>query len=175
MRSTTELLSHYASHHRDHRNIVSHFIGIPAVIFALGVLLARPSFALGSLTLSPAWLMFAVATAWYLTRGSMLLGVACSVGVATLLSVAEKLAHGSVMSWLAWGLGAFIVGRLLQFLGHCYEGDKRRHASDLRSMLVGPLFLTAQALFVLGWNKSLMADIERHAGPVVLRDMARIA
>jgi uncharacterized membrane protein YGL010W len=174
MPAATELLSQYAQYHRDQRNIRSHFIGIPMVVLAVGVLLARPTFSLGSLVLSPAWMVFAWVATWYITRGSVLLGLICSASVAALLALAHHMAHGSTVSWLSWALGAFLTGRLLQFIGHFYEGQKMNHAHDLRSLLVGPLFITAQVLFYLGWNKPLLADIERRAGPVVLRDMARI-
>ena len=45
MRSATDLLTQYAAYHRDRRNIVSHFVGVPMIVFAVGVLLARPTWA----------------------------------------------------------------------------------------------------------------------------------
>jgi uncharacterized membrane protein YGL010W len=42
-------------------------------------------------------------------------------------------------------------------------------------LVVAPLFVTAEALFALGWGKSLLAEIERRAGPTMLRDLAKIA
>ena len=47
MRTATDLLSQYAAYHRDRRNIVSHLVGVPMIVFAIGVLLARPSVPLG--------------------------------------------------------------------------------------------------------------------------------
>ena len=76
MRAATELLSQYATYHRDRRNIISHFIGVPLIVFALGVVLARPSFALGGVALSPAWIAFGFSAAWFLTRGDFTLGLA---------------------------------------------------------------------------------------------------
>jgi uncharacterized membrane protein YGL010W len=175
MRVATELLIDYAQHHRDHRNIVTHLLGIPAVVFSAGVLFARPSFWVGTVALNPAWLMFVAAAVWYVTRGGMVLGVAVSAGIAALLVLAQQIAGGSLAAWLAWGLGAFALGRLIQFLGHCYEGPKEHVQGNLQSWLVGPMFVTAQVLFAFGWNKPLLAEIERRAGPVVLRDMTRIA
>ena len=54
MHAATDLLSRYAHYHRDQRNIASHFVGVPILVFALGVLFARPAFMLGSVALSPA-------------------------------------------------------------------------------------------------------------------------
>ena len=36
MRTATDLLSQYAAYHRDRRNIVSHLVGVPMIVFAIG-------------------------------------------------------------------------------------------------------------------------------------------
>jgi uncharacterized membrane protein YGL010W len=175
MRAATDLLSGYAQYHRDQRNIASHFIGVPMIVFAVGVLLARPAFHLGGLTLSPAWVVFAATAAWFLTRGSLALGIGVTALVAALLVAGQQVAQGSTAAWLAWGVGSFVVGWAIQFVGHWYEGRKPAFVDDLSGLLVGPMFVTAEAMFMLGWNKPLLAEIERRAGPTVLRDLARIA
>ena len=175
MRAATDLLSGYARYHRDQRNILSHFVGVPMIVFGVGVLLARPAFDMAGFTISPAWLAFAVAAAWYLTRGSIALGVSVSAGVGVLLLAAQHVADGSTATWLGWGAGVFLAGWLIQFIGHWYEGRKPAFTDDITGLLIGPMFVTAEALFMLGWNKPLLAEIERRAGPTVLRDMARIA
>jgi len=176
MRAATDLLSRYAEYHRDQRNIASHFVGVPMIVFAIGVLLARPAFNLGGLALSPAWVACAVAAAWYLTRGSLVLGLAVSAAVGALTLAAQQVAHGGGLAgWLVWGVGVFAVGWLIQFVGHWYEGRKPAFVDDIIGLLVGPMFVTAEAMFMLGWNKPLLDEIERRAGPTVLRDMAKIA
>jgi uncharacterized membrane protein YGL010W len=42
-------------------------------------------------------------------------------------------------------------------------------------LVVAPMFVVAEAMFMLGWNKPLLSEIERRAGPTVMRDIARIA
>ena len=42
-RPARELLVQYARYHRDRRNIATHFVGIPMIVFAISVLLARPA------------------------------------------------------------------------------------------------------------------------------------
>lgn len=175
MRAATDLLSGYAEYHRDQRNIASHFVGVPMIVFAVGVLLARPAFSLGGLVLSPAWIVFALAATWYLSRGNLVLGAAVSADVGALLLAAHRVADGSLATWLGWGVGVFVAGWVIQFVGHWYEGRKPAFVDDLVGLLVGPMFVTAEAMFMLGWNKPLLAEIERRAGPTVLRDIARIA
>ncbi len=175
MRNATELLAQYAEYHRDRRNIVSHLVGVPMIVFGIGVLLARPALAAGGVAVTPAWIAFAFAAAWYLTRGNAVLGVAVTAVVGMLIWLAQQVSGGSVPTWLGWGTGFFVVGWLIQFVGHWYEGRKPAFVDDIVGLLVAPMFITAEAMFMLGWNPSLLREIERRAGPTTLRDLARIA
>ena len=175
MRTATELLAQYAEYHRDRRNIVSHFIGVPMIVFAVGVFLARPAVDAGAFLLTPAWFAFALAAAWYVTRGDAVLGIVASAAVAALLWLGQQVSGGSVPVWLGWGLGFFAVGWIIQFIGHWYEGRKPAFVDDAIGLVVAPMFITAEAMFMFGWNKPLLCEIERRAGPTMIRDMARIA
>jgi uncharacterized membrane protein YGL010W len=175
MRNANELMVQYAAYHRDKRNIVSHFIGIPMIVFSIGVLLARPAFEVGGIVLTPVWIIWALATAWYLTLGNLALGIAVSVVNGVLIYLAWPLAAGSVASWLAWGIGTFVVGWVIQFIGHYYEGKKPAFVDDLLGLLTGPMFVTAEALFALGWGKPLLAEIEQRVGPTKVRDLTQPA
>ncbi|HEX7436409.1 MAG TPA: Mpo1-like protein [Caldimonas sp.] len=175
MRTATDLLSQYAAYHRDRRNIVSHFIGVPMIVFAVGVLLARPVLPIGGISVTPAGVAFALAAAWYLTRGNLVLGLAVGAAVGVLMRLAHSLAPAGIAAWLAWGVGIFVVGWLIQFVGHWYEGKKPVFVDDLVGLLVGPMFIVAEAMFGLGWNRPMLEEIEQRVGPTVLRDMARIA
>ncbi|MEO7336452.1 MAG: Mpo1-like protein, partial [Caldimonas sp.] len=81
----------------------------------------------------------------------------------------------SVSSWLTWGVGVFVIGWLIQFIGHWYEGKKPAFVDDVIGLLVAPMFIVAEGLFALGWNLPLLHEIELRAGPTVLRDLAKIA
>jgi uncharacterized membrane protein YGL010W len=175
MRAAKDLLSQYAQYHRDQRNIASHFVGVPMIVFAVGVLLAHPAFMLGHWAVSPAWLLFAAVAAWYLTRGDLALGLAVSAATGVLVLAAHQVAYGGVGAWFGWGVCVFAMGWLIQAIGHWYEGRKPAFIDDITGLLVGPMFVTAEAMFMLGWNKPLMAEIERRAGPTTLRDLAKIA
>ncbi|OYU78978.1 MAG: hypothetical protein CFE45_28990 [Burkholderiales bacterium PBB5] len=170
MRNATELMVQYARYHRDRRNIATHFVGIPLIVFAVGVLLARPVLAqLGGLPVTPALLAWAAALAWYLARGNLALALATSAVNGVLILLAHPLAQGSSASWLAWGLGSFALGWVIQFVGHWFEGRKPAFVDDIVGLLVGPMFVVGEALFALGWGRALLAEIERQAGPTVLR------
>lgn len=171
-RTATSLLQQYAEYHRDRRNIVTHFVGVPMIVFGVGVLLARPAVALAGVNVTLAGLVFSLAALWYLTRGAFVLGVAVSASVGLLIWLAHGVAAGSLGQWLAWGLGFFSVGWVIQFIGHYYEGKKPAFADDLVGLLVGPMFVVMEGLAPLGLFKALMQDVEHHAGTTMLRDLA---
>ena len=65
-----------------------------------------------------------------------------------------------------------MVGWTLQFIGHYYEGRKPAFVDDLVGLLVGPMFVVAEWLFLLGWCRPMLAEIERRVGPTHIRDLA---
>lgn len=170
-RSATDLMAQYAAYHRDRRNIATHFVGIPLIVFAIGILLARAQFGIAGHALSAAWLLWGASTIWYLTRGNLPLGLAVSAVNALLMALAEPLAAGSSASWLGWGVGAFVLGWIIQFIGHYYEGKKPAFVDDLVGLLVGPMFVVAEAMFALGWGQALLREIEQRVGPTIIRDL----
>lgn len=165
LRPAEILLIQYARYHRDRRNIRIHLVGIPLIVFAICVLLARPSFMLLGVMLTPAWVVWAVTALWYLTRGNLVLGVAVALVNAALTALAHAVADGSTTQWLGWGIGAFVVGWIVQAIGHWFEGRKPAFIDDLIGLLTGPMFVTAEVLFALGWGQTLKAEIERSTGP----------
>ena len=174
-RSALALLNQYAEYHRDRRNIVTHFFGVPMIVFGVGVLLAAVHFVINGRDITLAWALFALVAVWYLTRGHFGIGLATTAGVGLLIALAHQVAGAPLGLWLAWGLGFFAVGWVIQFIGHYYEGKKPAFADDLVGLLVGPMFVVLEALAPLGLFKDLMADVERHAGPTHLRDLAHPA
>ena len=174
-RSAVQLLQQYAEYHRDRRNIVTHFIGVPMIVFAVGVCLAGLHFAIGGIDLTLAWLVYAVAALWYLTRGHFGIGLATTTGVGLLLVLAHRIDTASLASWASWWVGFFVVGWIIQFIGHYYEGKKPAFADDLVGLLVGPMFVVLEMLAPFGLFRKLMLDIERHAGSTHLRDLAHPA
>lgn len=171
MRTAQQLLTQYAAYHRDRRNIATHFVGVPMIVFAVGTLLARPGFDVAGLALTPAWIVFALSALWYLSRHAVL-GAATSLVVGVLIYLGHHTAASTTTAWLATGIGFFVVGWIIQFIGHYYEGRKPAFVDDLVGLLVGPMFVVAEWMFAAGWNRPLLQAIEREVGPTVLRDMA---
>jgi uncharacterized membrane protein YGL010W len=166
MNKLVELLAQYASYHRDRRNILTHFVGIPMIMLSVTVLLTRT--ALGDLaghTINLAMVAATLLAVYYLTL-DLRLGMVMSGLLALSVLAALGTAALSTPAWLAVGLGLFVVGWVIQFLGHHYEGRKPAFVDDVIGLLIGPLFVVAEAAFLLGLRKEIEAAITQKAGTV---------
>ncbi|MGE7955788.1 DUF962 domain-containing protein [Pseudomonas sp. NPDC089530] len=165
MKSLVDHLSQYAAYHRDPRNIASHFVGIPLIVVAVAVLLSRPAWPVAGLWLSPALLLALVSCGFYL-RLELRLGLLMSVLMGLSVWVGHALAQQSTLVWLASGVGLFVIGWAIQFVGHYYEGRKPAFVDDLSGLIVGPLFVVAELAFMLGLRQGLKQEIEARVGGV---------
>jgi uncharacterized membrane protein YGL010W len=173
MHQATVLLSQYALYHRDQRNITTHFVGVPLIILGAGLLLTQPSWELAGVGWTAAWVLFAAAGIWYLIRGGLVLGGLTSLVVGALICLAHQVASGLATDDVTtWGGMVFAAGWVIQMIGHWYEGKRPAFIDDVSGLLVAPMFITAELLFARGWNLALSKEIERRAGPTMLRDMA---
>ncbi|MDP5137112.1 DUF962 domain-containing protein [Rheinheimera baltica] len=163
MKNLTEHLSQYAQYHRDERNILTHYAGIPLIIIAVFGLLYWPLFSLAGLTITPSLVLFIAAMAFYL-RLDLRFAVVMLLFSGTCLLLAAQLASLSLWLWLGSSIVLFVVGWLLQFVGHYFEGKKPAFVDDIIGLFVGPLFIVAELSFKLGLRKPLQQDIEQIAG-----------
>jgi len=168
MKTLIDHLAQYADYHRDPRNIHTHFVGVPMIMFAVVVLLSRPAWMVGDLPVTPA-LLCALASSIFYVRLDMRFGLAMATLLAAMLALAQWVAVQSLAVWLATGIGLFAVGWVIQFVGHYYEGRKPAFVDDLMGLIIGPLFVVAEWAFALGLRKEVQAAVEQRSGPVRLR------
>lgn len=153
-------LSAYAEYHRNEHNVATHMVGIPLILFAIAVLLSRPAIALGEgLVVTPMMIVAVVAAVGYL-RLDLMFGAVLSAFLALITWAGSGVAAWSTGAWLAVGLGSFVVGWTLQFVGHYFEGRKPAFVDDLSSLFVGPLFVVAEAAFMLGLRQPVRRAME---------------
>jgi uncharacterized membrane protein YGL010W len=171
MKTLLDQVANYAAYHRDPRNIATHFVGIPMIVLAVTALLSRPAFEVAGFTLSPA-VLAALASSLYYLRLELRLGLVMAVLMAVSVLAGQWLAAQSTALWLSTGIGVFVVGWVLQFIGHYYEGRKPAFVDDIMGLIIGPLFVVVELAFALGLRKELQQAVESRVGPVRARDLA---
>jgi uncharacterized membrane protein YGL010W len=153
-------LSAYAEYHRNGHNVATHMVGIPLILFGIGVLLSRPAIAVGEgVAVTPMMVVAVIAAIGYL-RLDLMFGAVLAAFLALVSWAGFGIASGSTDAWLAVGLGSFVVGFTLQFVGHYFEGRKPAFVDDLSSLFVGPLFVVAEAAFMLGLRQPVRQAME---------------
>lgn len=152
-------LAKYRDYHQDHRNVLTHVVGIPLIVLSITTLLARPVLALPNIAITPAIFVSVLAAAWYL-RLDFRTGALMTILLGMFVLAGHYIAWTSTAAWLGGGVGLFVVGWVFQLVGHKFEGRKPAFVDDLRSFLVGPLFVVVEGLFALGLMKGLRQEVE---------------
>jgi uncharacterized membrane protein YGL010W len=165
MKTLEDQLSQYASYHRDWRNIVTHFVGIPMIVAAITVLLSRPAFEIGGMALSMA-ILAAVAAGLYYLALDVVLGLLMCALLALAVWFGAWSAQLPTAAWLTIGVGGFVLGWIFQFIGHAWEGKKPAFVDDLIGLIIGPLFVVVEALFLFGLFPKLRASLEARVGAI---------
>ena len=162
MKSLEDQMTYYAAYHQDTRNKVSHFIGVPAIVLGVMIVLAWVRIDLGGTFLSGAMLITAIVLIYYLLL-DVPLGLAMCVVFAVLLFAAEGIAALPLREGAAWFLLFFGGGWVVQLVGHVFEGRKPALVDNLFQIFVAPIFLCAEVFFALGYKPGLHAAVQKRA------------
>ena len=162
MTKLEQLLSQYAAYHLDHKNILTHFVGIPLIVFFFFFLTARVGFMLSGMELTLALGLIVVTSLYYFSLDRIFAFIMLIVLLAA-YPLALKIAHLEFAAWLSLSIGIFVVGWVFQFIGHFYEKKKPAFMDDVVGLAVGPLFVLAEMVFMLGFRKELEQRMLDHA------------
>mgnify|MGYP001212283922 CR=1 FL=1 len=165
MKTIEEQLARYKSVHLNQKNINTHFVGVPLIFLAVTVLLHLLPVALSinnvlnsgfTVQLTPAIILFIFVGLYYVVL-HRLLGLSMLLYISLNVYVAHYITGFDSALYIAIGL--FVIGWIIQFIGHHYERAKPAFVDDLNQLLIGPLFLMAEAYFMLGTEAELEAKI----------------
>jgi uncharacterized membrane protein YGL010W len=151
-------LATYSRYHRDPRNRATHFIGIPAIVFAILVPLALVH--IDMLGMSLATLVAMVALAGWIALDAVI-GIAMIVMILPMLFVAEWIArsYGVTTAWIVFAV-FFVGGWIFQLVGHVWEGRRPALVDNLFQAFIGPMFIVAEVLIAMGMKQDLRRVIE---------------
>jgi uncharacterized membrane protein YGL010W len=173
VRRLEDSLAQYAESHRDRRNIATHCVGIPLIVFSLVVALAPVAFPVAGVGITLAAVASVAACAYWLVLDAPL-GIAMAVILFLMGAAASEItARLPLAGVLALAAALFAAGWALQFWGHWFEGRKPAFVDDVRQLLIGPLFVLAELVFLFGGRPALRRAIEERAGPTVARRRGR--
>lgn len=154
MKTITEQMAYYEAYHKNAWNKATHVVGIPLIIFALFVLLSWFNVLIYGVPVTAAMVFAAGVLAYYFILDK---------GLAVLMLVLTvPMIYGAyrVALW-PWGeglpvfVGAFVGGWIFQLVGHIvFEHRKPAFTDNLIQLLIGPLFIAAEGLYVAGLGRS---------------------
>ncbi|MEN8196591.1 MAG: Mpo1-like protein, partial [Pseudomonadota bacterium] len=155
-----EQMAMYSSYHRDHRNKLAHFIGVPAIAFSLFIPAALAGFfPVGFYAVSLATLIAAAVMVFWIVL-DWPLGIATSLVFVPFVLLADWVsAMGVTVAWTAFAV-LFAGGWMFQLVGHAFEGRKPALTDNLLQILIAPVFLVAEVVFGLGLRKSLHDEVD---------------
>ena len=126
------LFAEYGAYHRDPRNRLCHEIGIPLIVLAIEALL-RLVHLMGPLDLAALVTLTVIA---YYVRLAGALATPAAVGLIALYAI------GLFVAWPI-AVTCFVVGWMLQFVGHAFERKSPAFLTNLLHLLVGPLLVAS--------------------------------
>lgn len=149
----------YAAYHRNPVNRLTHFLGVPLIMFALLVPLSRTGIPLAGVTVTLAMILVVLVLAYYFALDTAL-AAAMTLFTAALLAAAHWVAASYPPS-VGWSVFAvcFVGGWILQLMGHVFEGRRPALVDNLWQVLVAPIFLMAEVFFALGLKTEVRARV----------------
>ncbi|GLX86527.1 hypothetical protein tloyanaT_27800 [Thalassotalea loyana] len=160
MKSIIDQLSTYKSVHLNKKNVRTHFFGVPLIVMSVMVLVNMLTITWRSesneitLPLMPIIALFVVL--YYLVL-DIKIGLIATLLFAPVYWAATQISVLPHAGWMA--LGIFVIGWIIQFVGHAYEKAKPAFVDDLNQLLIGPLFLVSEVVFALGINKEMEQEV----------------
>ncbi len=155
MKTLDQQMAIYAAYHRNRWNKLTHFAGVPAIIFA--ILIPMSWIQADGITLAQVFLA-AVLLYYLLLDAALALGTA-AIAIALLYAAQLAAAAGTAASWIWFGT-FFAGGWILQLVGHVFERRRPALADNLFQILIAPIFLVAELFFALGWKRDILRKVE---------------
>jgi len=158
MKSFTEQLQSYQQQHTNHLNRLLHYIGIPAILFSILMLLNWVS-----IDIARTWI---IPFSWFFVLGGLIYYFMLNVRLALLMTViiipitflAAFVARPTpILFSMILFLVLFIGGLGLLFTGHYLEKNKSGFMQSLMRLSIAPLFLLLEILDKLKLSRFFVA------------------
>jgi len=163
MKTLAKELMLYRQYHTQKITKITHFIGVPCLIFALMIFTGWIHIAVPRiLDISLVWpLLIALLIHYY--RLDVLLAAGLTV-ILILMTVLSQFISQPEINWAGFFvfLFFFIIGISLQLIGHYYERKKPALIDNFSQILIAPMFLFAELMFAIGYRQDLQEEMKKH-------------
>ena len=153
------------AYHQFHTKLITkitHFIGIPLILFSTLLFFGWIHIRVPNIfDLPMAWLLSLIIGVYYLFL-DFILGATMAI-VLVLLNLISGYFSQPVPTMLGLKifLITFILGWILQFIGHLFESKKPAFLSSIKALLIAPIYLVAEVYFHFGMKKELQEKMDQ--------------
>lgn len=155
MLTLKQQMQSYGAYHRDPRNKLTHFFGVPMVTFSLFLFLGWFRFVRPDVLPITAATLFYLGVMVYYFRLDRAIALIQLPFTLALLILSDWTARQSLAFSASVFLTTFVLGWIIQLIGHIIEGRRPALADNILQIFNAPLFLTIEALAAAGLRKDL--------------------
>ncbi|MGP0064017.1 MAG: DUF962 domain-containing protein [Isosphaeraceae bacterium] len=154
MMSLKQQMQSYGAYHKDPRNKMTHFVGVPLVTFSLFLVLGWFRFVVPDVPITAATIFYLGVVIYYL-RLDWTVALMQLPATLILLMVSDWVAQMPFGRSFSIFLATFVLGWVFQLVGHYIEGRRPALADNILQVFNAPLFLTIEVLAALKMRKDL--------------------
>jgi uncharacterized membrane protein YGL010W len=155
MMSLKQQMQSYGAYHKDPRNKMTHFVGVPLVTFSLFLALGWFRFVRPDILPITAATLFYLGVVIYYLRLDWAVALMQLPITLTLLMISDWVARLPFSRSFSLFLATFVLGSIIQLVGHAIEGRRPALADNILQVFNAPLFLTIEVLAALKLRKDL--------------------
>lgn len=172
MKSFIEQATMYASYHQNKKTQYTHFAGIPMIILSLMILFGFVQIIIPNVLFTNLAWIFTLSLLVYYFLLHWQLALIITPILLFLLWISHWFSMYGPTALGLWAFGIlFILGWALQLYGHYIEGRKPAFLDNMSQLLIAPLFLVAELVFMAGYMKGLQLQIHSLNPSPVINDL----
>jgi uncharacterized membrane protein YGL010W len=153
-------MAFYAAYHQHPHNRLTHYFGVPIIVFSLILAASYARFDIAGMDVSLGMLLVAGLGLYYISLDALIGGTLLAVSI-PVVWLADQVSHMDGVTAGTIGVVAFVGGWAIQLLGHKFEGNKPALTANILQIFMAPLFLMAEAFFAFGFKKNIEAEVEQ--------------
>ena len=161
MKTLAEQMRIYEQYHTKEVTKITHYIGVPMVIFGLMIFFGWIHLSMPPLFDIPLERILILALLIYYFFLDWMIAIATTV-IAIIMAFISELVSQPEIHALGFILfiAFFVGGWIVLLVGHFIEGRKPALADNLFQMLIAPIFLVAELFFAAGMKKDLQSEVQ---------------